>query len=188
MRSNQLSYASISQAAARNKKYYSIESKFVKDNFHPFWNMFFAGCILCSKGGMDMKRKRNRKQRRDLPVSLCVLYGIGIGFIVIFAEALLGGFLLHKERITQEGFPMAVPVFLLLASTVGCLYAGRKSGRKILPVCAVTALGLWLCLLAIPALFFDGMYGRVGICALAIFAGSAAGMWLSTRTHKRKYV
>ena len=134
-----------------------------------------------------MKRRRVKRGAKTLSMPSGILLAAGISLAIVVSEALVFAGLLGKEIITEGSFSNFVPILLFLSSLVGSWVGGSKVLDQKAIVCIVSALCFWLTLLGIPALFFDGQYGRVGICALAILAGGGVALFLSTRKPRVKY-
>lgn len=134
-----------------------------------------------------MKQGRRNRKRNGVSLPSGIVFGILFAVVVVFLEAMFCAFLLNNETAEQSAMAGMVPMLLGVASCAGCFCASKKVGGQRIVVAGVTSLGLWLVLLGIPALFFDGQYGRAGLGLLGILIGGLAGLWLSTRRSKRKY-
>ena len=129
-----------------------------------------------------------RKQRNGKPWTMPG--GIGLGVVMAMGwtigMAILTGKLMDAERLAMESVGYASMVILVSAAWIGCTIAYGKIRKQKAMVCAMTASGYFLSLLAVTALFFGGQYRGIGATALMIVCGCALAMMVGNRAGKGK--
>ena len=115
--------------------------------------------------------------------------GVMIGTSVSMAGTLIGtaacAALISSETIDAESIGYCAMVIVLLASMTGAAIGAGKAKKKRLYTCMLVAASFVLSLLAITALFFDGVYTGVWVTALVISAGSVASAFLAKSNRKQ---
>ena len=115
--------------------------------------------------------------------------GVMIGTSVSMAGTLIGtaacAALISSETIAAESIGYCAMVIVLLASMTGAAIGAGKAKKKRLYTCMLVAASFVLSLLAITALFFDGVYTGVWVTALVISAGSVASAFLAKSNRKQ---
>ena len=125
--------------------------------------------------------KRKKQSLSGMPA------GIAIGSVSALVMTLAGTMVLTAiiigEKIQQEQMVYGVAAVILLSSFRGAwITAGIAGGKRL--ICALISASVYmLTLLCITALFFDGIYGDIGVTCLLIFGAAIAA---ALAGHKRK--
>lgn len=118
---------------------------------------------------MAVKRKISGK-------GLSIPMGIGIGLVASICVMLIGAltiaYMVINETIEMESIGICAAIIQMLVSAIGAWLASWLTKEKRLMVCGITAAALLLILLSITAVFFDGMFSRIGLSALMILIGA----------------
>ena len=113
--------------------------------------------------------------------------GIAIGVIAAVAVMMIGALitanLVLKETVSMNSIGLAAMCILAAATAAGTTLAMVLTKEKNLLVCGITALAVYLVLLCITAVFFDGMYRSMGLTAVAVLIGG--GISLLPKLQKR---
>lgn len=112
-----------------------------------------------------------------------VAAGIGAAVLMTLIGAMILSWLVASERVGEEGIGYGCMVILPLASMVGCLLAWRCIKHRRAVVCAVTAGGYYLALLAI-ALAFGGIFDGLGVTALLVLLGGGIALIPAFKTNR----
>jgi putative membrane protein (TIGR04086 family) len=134
---------------------------------------------------MAVKRKLSGK-------GVSIPTGIVIGVVTAVAVMLIGALVMAamviNETMPIDGIGVGAMCVIALASALGAWLAGGLTKQKKLLVCGLTALGFYLVLLSITAVFFDGVYSAMGISALMVLLGAGATLipGLRKKTGKSK--
>ena len=87
----------------------------------------------------------------------------------------------------EESIGYGVLILMMISSCGSVLVASRKSKGNKLVIAGITAVGFFVSLIAITALFFNGQYSGVGETLLLIIGGSLCAVLIMSRrktTHK----
>lgn len=118
---------------------------------------------------MAIKRK---KSSSGTSVAVGVVAGVITGVTVMLAGALLLAYLIANETMGVEGIEIGSLIVVALSAAAGSWLAQMLVKQKKLIVCGITALAYYLILLSVTAVFFDGVFGAMGITALMILLGA----------------
>ncbi len=130
---------------------------------------------------MALDRKGTGKASK-IPVGLAMGLGLSMGITLLGAAT--AAWMVLKEWLQEGSMGAAVTVVHFLASAAGAWLAMHKTKGRKLQVCMLTGLSYYLLLLAVTALFFDGLYQGMGPAAIAVLAGSAAVALVGARGKK----
>lgn len=117
-----------------------------------------------------------------------VISGVWIGVFVCMATGAaaisLAAWMISKEYIPINNIEYVCAAILIVSTLAGTAAAVKKAGQKPLPVATLTAAAYLLALLAINAMFMDGMYEGVVVTALCVAGTAACVAMLSTKRKK----
>lgn len=127
--------------------------------------------------------RNNRDERKlELDWRKCAL-ALGISIILLLTVTAAGAALVERETIGAEWMNYLAALALLSSSFAGGMVGRSGENRWLAPL--VNGGGLWLFLLAVNALGYDGDLNGAVPVALAILGGSGAAI-LPGRGGKRR--
>lgn len=132
---------------------------------------------------MAVKRK---KTGADISVPVGISIGVAISTTVMLLGTLMLAYLVLNETVSGNQMGLAASCILLLSTALGCWIAAILTKQKKLLVCGITALALFLILLSITAVFFDGTFSGVGRTAFVILLGAGVALLPGLRRKSRK--
>lgn len=109
------------------------------------------------------------------------LLGALYSLIVTMACCAITALLLDKEILEETAIGYCVILILLVASFLGSKLAYKKVKQNKLVICIGTGGIYFALLLSVTVVFFDGIYGGVGVSGLLICAGSVLTVLLQSR-------
>jgi len=110
----------------------------------------------------------------SLPVG--ILVGIGISTIITLLGCCLLAYLICAERMNGDAIGYGTMIILLASAGTGAWSATALVKRRKELVAALIAIGYYLVLLLITALFFGGVFRGMVTTAIVILAGSATAL------------
>ena len=110
----------------------------------------------------------------SIPVGIVIGVAVSVG--VLLVGALLSAYLVMIETISLDGIGVAASCILALATALGCWLASVMTKKQKLLVCGATALAIFLVLLSVTAVAFDGVFTGVGSSALMILLGAGGSL------------
>lgn len=110
-----------------------------------------------------------------------LLTGLAAGMGAILLGTAIIALLVHREVMSVEKIGYGIMGMLLAASAVSAHSACRRIKRQRMVVCLLSAVILWLSLLALTALFFGGQYDGALVTGGLILCGSGCVMLLGGR-------
>ena len=114
-----------------------------------------------------------------------VMKGISTAVVLAFLGAAVLAKLLDMEILQIEKVGYGIMLIHLLAVFLGSKSAKAGAGKEGALATVITAVGYYLILLAVNALFFGGGYSGLGFTALLV-TGSAAAAILTVRKDSQK--
>ena len=113
-----------------------------------------------------------------------IAIGTSAALLATLAGCALCAWLVSAEMIPETAMGYCAPIVLLISSfTGGKVAIGRTQDMRLVMGGAV-AVCYVLAMLAVTALFFNGMYQRVGITMLVAMGGGAVAAILGNRVKK----
>lgn len=109
--------------------------------------------------------------------------GVGVGVLTLLSLTAAGAALMDGEIVSLEWMNYLAVAILLLSSFVGALTARSGENRWAGPLTAGAAM--WLFLLTVNALGYEGNLSGAGVTALAILGGAGSASLLG-RTGRRR--
>ena len=130
-----------------------------------------------------------RKKLSSNSVVKNILIAIAVGLIVLLVGALIGAFLIHKELIEINSLSYVLVVILLVAALLASVMGMKgTTGKERLIAGTISALGLWLVMIACNLLICDSDLSGAWITLILFLASSTSGFLLfQNRGKKKKY-
>lgn len=125
------------------------------------------------------------ERRTVTEIAVKLFSGCAVAMVVLVSGVLLLAFLIAQDSVQYAVSAYWITTIILLASAIGSVVSMR--GKTMVVAAIVFALTFWITLLAITALFFDGVYTGVPITLLLITGGSFLPTLIGKKTRK-KYV
>ena len=145
------------------------------------------GNRLYGKGRVAVKKRREHLACE--PWKRMIL-GVGVSVVCVLTMTAAGAALMDREMVSMEWMNYLAALALVVSSLIGGITAAADERRWMGPLAA--GAGLWLFLLAVNALGYDGDLSGALPTALAIAGGSGAAILLSgggksRPKHRRRY-
>ena len=114
--------------------------------------------------------------------------GTGVGTSMIWTILWVGiaGKLLDAELLKMERIGYASLLILFSSGWLGSKLALHRVRKQKIMVCAATAAGYYLVLLAVTAVFFGGLYQSMGVTAMVVCCGSVLALLGENRRKSRE--
>ena len=129
-------------------------------------------------------QKAKRGIRKMTQVSSCAV-GAGAALLGGVALVSIGTLCISNEYFTLQNLGAISVVVQFLTALIGCVIAGSVSENNQIASCAITAGTIFLTLLCVGILFFDGVSGTVLAGAFAVILGFAVSLLIVLRKKKR---
>ena len=126
------------------------------------------------------------KLKKGITVPMGIVVGVLSSVILTVVGMLIVTSLVLNERVDVGGIGAIVFFVQVVASALGAWLSAKLVQDKKLLAGGLAALGLFLILLSINAVFFDGMFANVGITVLAILAGFGVSLLPKLRKKSSK--
>lgn len=140
---------------------------------------------MYGKGRGDMVVNRKVTGRASsVPAGLVT--GALTALAITLITSYLAAFMVSRELLDRDMFGYCAIAMLILASFVGSKVAVAKIKKMPLRMAAASGLVLYVLLLSITALFFDGQYDAMGVTLVVVLIGSEAGGMLASGKPKRR--
>jgi len=107
-----------------------------------------------------------------------LLTGLICALIITLAGTTATAKLVEHQHLALEKTGYAVMLIIIAASWFGSWISNKMIRHQKIKVCMLSAICVYLLLLAITALFFGGQYDGAGETALLIFCGSMLPLFL----------
>ncbi len=108
-------------------------------------------------------------------MAAAIVIGVAVGAAVAALGTLLVAYMIGKGRIAVSSLGVWAMVIQALSAAAGAWTASSIYKQKRLLICAINALGIFLLLLAMTALFFGGQYeGLLGGLAMNLLGSGSA--------------
>ena len=130
--------------------------------------------------------KKHKLSGAGVTMPVGIVMGVAVCVAVVLIGAVALAYLVIRETIGLGSVGFGALLIIGLSSAIGAWFATMLVKEKKLLVCGLTALGFYLVLLSITAVFFDGMYAGLGIAAVAILAGAGISLLPGMRGKKGK--
>ena len=129
----------------------------------------------------------NRKVTgRASSVSAGLATGTITGFLLALLLSALAAYLVSCEMLSMNKIGYSAVVVLILSSCVGGWIAAVRIKKMQVKMAAISGLLLYVLLLSMTALFFNGQYDAFGVTLLLVLLGSGAGGILASRKTRRR--
>lgn len=129
----------------------------------------------------------NRRTKSTMSdVSTGVLLGVGVCLLLTLLGSIVLTWMIHAEALQSVAVGYGVICVLLLSSLVGTWIASVKVNRFRAQVCLITAVGYYVVLLAMTALFFGGRYQGMGVTAVVVILGCIIAILIGLKSQKGK--
>lgn len=127
-------------------------------------------------------------QNKQFSLVAGVVIGVGISVVVALAIAAGVAGLVLNERLAEESMQIAALGILFLSGFTGSVIATKLIGGMPAIACGAVNLVLFLVLVGINMLFFDGQMGGIASNLLTLLASSGVSCLISLKKKKRKAV
>ena len=130
--------------------------------------------------------RKHKMSGKGVSLPAGIVIGVVAGVSLAILGALLLAYLVVSESIDIGGTGVGAMLIVALASAFGAWITSALVKQKKLLVSGLTALGFFLILLSITAVFFDGVFSEVGKIGLMILLGAALPLLFTLRKKSNK--
>ena len=110
------------------------------------------------------------------------LIGIAIGMLFLLLGGLAVTELIFTEKMSMENLPYAVMILTFLAIWLGCFIIKPK--EKKIQTALITAMGIYIGLLGVGMLCFDGKMEGVGVTLLLLLGAAFSTLLVGINSKK----